>query len=207
MNLNVHDNINNMIPIADNKREALTEETRIILKNELELLHAKEKQLYSDLKEWRKIKSTAEGTPLYSICKNDLIESLVRILPKTVQEFGILSGVGPKMIEKRSSEILDIVAAHYEPIMESREVLKLQGLVNEEARQQIMADVNVPSWWCEKPVKEKKERKPRTKSIKVIPDEVMKEIREINSFDANDLTPAQFDRILKAAAANKQSLD
>jgi hypothetical protein len=37
MNLNVHDNINNMIPIADNKREALTEETRIILKNELEL--------------------------------------------------------------------------------------------------------------------------------------------------------------------------
>jgi len=200
MNLNVHDNINNMIPIADNKRETLTEETRIILKNELELLHAKENQLYSDLKEWRKIKSTAEGTPLYSICKNDLIESLIRKLPKTVQEFGILSGVGPKMIERRSSEILDIVAAHYEPIMESREVLKLQGLINEEARQQIMADVNVPSWWCEKPVKEKKERKPRTKSIKVIPDEVMKEIREINSFDADDLTPAQrqiADQILK----------
>lgn len=181
----------NMNPIhSDNSKEHLSDEIKIVLKNELELLHSKEKLLYNDLKEWRKKRTQIEGTPLYSICRNDVLESVIRQLPTNVQEFAILSGVGPVMIEKRSQDILEIVSAHIKPIMESREVLKQQGLMTDEARQQIISDVNLPSWWSEKPAKEKKERKPRPKKIE-ISESVIKEIRQSNSFDSDDLTPSQ----------------
>ena len=195
MNININNNdviTNNMI-IKENSQQNLPDETKIILKNELELLHTKEKKLYDDLKKWRKEISDIEGTPIYSVCKNEVFESSIRQLPTKLDELKILSGVGPIVLEKRGIDILNIVKPHIQSIMESRNLLKLQGTMNNEI-QQIMSDVSVPSWWIDKPKQKREletERKPRTKKTKEISENILIELRENNSFEAEQLTSSQ----------------
>jgi chromosomal replication initiation ATPase DnaA len=68
--------------------------------------------LYQDLKDWRKRTADELQKPLFQVMNNKLIETITVQKPSTLEQLSVLSGVGPKTLQKYGRIVLDMVQKH-----------------------------------------------------------------------------------------------
>lgn len=73
-----------------------------------------ESLLLQRLKEWRREKAEKLGFPVYIICNNSQLISIVKKVPKTLESLRQIKCFGRKKIENYGKEILDIIKNFYE---------------------------------------------------------------------------------------------
>lgn len=68
--------------------------------------------LFQDLKDWRKRTADELQKPLFTVMKNQMIETVAMQRPSDLQQLSLISGFGPKTLKKYGRPILDLVHAH-----------------------------------------------------------------------------------------------
>ena len=68
--------------------------------------------LLSVLKTWRNQEGKSRQLPLYMIAGNKTLEALATNKPTTASQFKIVTGVGPKMVERYGDELLGLIREH-----------------------------------------------------------------------------------------------
>ncbi len=84
------------------------------LENEESGFSVAEKLLYDRLRAWRKDKAEQKGFPVYVICNNSQLTTLVKLAPKTIEALKNIDGFGKKKIGDYGEEVLSIISAFYE---------------------------------------------------------------------------------------------
>jgi ATP-dependent DNA helicase PIF1 len=64
------------------------------------------------LKTWRMQEAATRRVPLYMIASNKTIETLATDTPTSESKLKLVTGIGPKMIERYGGELLDIIREH-----------------------------------------------------------------------------------------------
>lgn len=71
--------------------------------------------LWEALRERRRLFAEEQGVPPYVIFHDSTLIEMCSLLPTTLQEFGTLSGVGERKLNKYGSEFLAVLQEHREP--------------------------------------------------------------------------------------------
>jgi DNA helicase-2/ATP-dependent DNA helicase PcrA len=61
------------------------------------------------LKEWRRLRSKAEGVPAYVVFDDQTLVEIAQQMPKDWADLAAIAGVGPKKLDRYADEILTIV--------------------------------------------------------------------------------------------------
>lgn len=68
--------------------------------------------LLSVLKTWRSHEGKSRQMPLYMIAANKALEALATNKPTTLQQLKLVSGIGPKIVERYGEEIIGLIREH-----------------------------------------------------------------------------------------------
>ncbi|MFC4666588.1 HRDC domain-containing protein [Falsiporphyromonas endometrii] len=68
--------------------------------------------LFETLRKWRKEKADEIGKPAFWILTQKTLTSIVNFAPTTLEKLALISGVGPKTIERYGEEIIHIIHNH-----------------------------------------------------------------------------------------------
>lgn len=68
--------------------------------------------LLSVLKTWRSEEGSSRRVPLYMVAGNKTLEALATNRPTTLAQLKLVSGIGPKMIERYGDELLALIREH-----------------------------------------------------------------------------------------------
>jgi len=74
-----------------------------------------EKVVFNALREWRTARSKQEGIPPYLIASNKQLARMVRGKAASRADLHRVEGIGEAKVERYGAEILDILAAHFQP--------------------------------------------------------------------------------------------
>jgi ribonuclease D len=64
------------------------------------------------LRTWRAEEGASRSMPLYMIASNKTLEALAANKPTTERQLKLISGIGPKMIERYGDELLGLIREH-----------------------------------------------------------------------------------------------
>jgi len=84
------------------------------LESELSGLNEAETPLFEKLRAWRKEKAEEKGFPVYVICNNSQLKTLVKEAPKTMEALKNIDGFGKKKLGDYGEEVIGIIKAFYE---------------------------------------------------------------------------------------------
>jgi len=65
--------------------------------------------LLEALKTWRQTMMDKTGYPSYAIAKDETLENLVKLKPKTIEELAEIKGIGPAFLKKYSDAVLQLL--------------------------------------------------------------------------------------------------
>lgn len=68
--------------------------------------------LFEVLKTWRSQEGASQRVPLYMVAGNKTLEALATNKPTTLSQLKLVSGIGPKMIERHSETLLGLIREH-----------------------------------------------------------------------------------------------
>jgi ribonuclease D len=112
--------------------------------------HNKARALMEDLKDWRKRTADELQRPIYKVLTNQLLEDIVRMKPRTVQQLSFMNGVGPFKLRQYGKKIINIINAH----------------ITEEDEIEANNNVDTASFWDQARAAKEKKTKSLTKKIK-----------------------------------------
>ena len=87
----------------DLKKTAAARQTKTPLPDDINV------SLWEALRECRRELAEEQGVPPYVIFHNSTLEAMAGLLPKTMDEFGLLSGVGDRKLEKYGPVFLQVI--------------------------------------------------------------------------------------------------
>ncbi len=87
----------------DLKKAVTTRQTKIPLPDDIDL------GLWEALRECRRVLAEEQGVPPYVIFHNSTLQAMAGLLPKNMDEFGQLSGVGDRKLEKYGPVFLQVI--------------------------------------------------------------------------------------------------
>jgi superfamily II DNA helicase RecQ len=74
-----------------------------------EVLSEEDFLVYSQLREWRKIRAGEKSRPVYTLFNNEQLASIATRRPETVAELGKIPGIGKGRLKEYGAEILAIL--------------------------------------------------------------------------------------------------